>query len=135
MHVGKGISFLCYLNRGTILTRFHAIKYINNHTWRRWWRHCDIKDGNGWKHEQESKMQIWEVQSTSSKHKYQSKWTIQGGWIQVKMAETMATMVTHDSHTLKRVVMVGMFFHMPLESNWIVDWPIGCVTLCFVDQC
>jgi len=27
------------------------------------------------------------------------------------------TMVTHDSHTLKRVVMVGMFFHMPLESN------------------
>jgi hypothetical protein len=29
----------------------------------------------------------------------------------------MATMVTHGSHTLKRVVMVGMFFHMPLESN------------------
>jgi hypothetical protein len=54
------------------------------------------------------------------------------------MAETMATMVTHDSHTLKRVVMVGMFFHMPLESNWIVDWPIRCALLInasSVDHC
>jgi len=135
MHVWNGISFLCYLNRGTILTHVHAIKYINIHTWKRWRRHCDAKDGNGWKHEQESKMQIWEVRSTLSKHKYQSKWTIQGGLIQVEIDETMATMVTHDNHMLKRVVMVDMFFHMPLESNWIVDWPIGCVTLCFVDQC